>query len=480
MKKIKALTFLFAILIATSMYAQPVTLDPTFGKDGITEIPNPKYYYLLDFDKSGNIISSGISDDGEIKIAKMNMDGIIDKNFGINGEIILSSGYIISNLKVTSDNKILLDGIFREEADIHIRLLMRFNEDGTFDNTFGDNGKMDLGFIAGAHDGTYISCVNLENDDFMLIATTEHPNPGQLPYKPFISKYNYDGVLDESFGENGKVLLFDDEAFRITPRVIKMLNDQSIVIAGYDNLKHINDPRLAFCKLSSTGVFIADFANNGIWLDDNDIPAHFYFILEDTNGNLLFAGIEQGFFWQYFINCFYPNGTINSDFGTNGHYYPFGSVRVGRMQLLQSGSKYLARNSYSKLISIHNNGTFDMDFNIETLWDASISVMQLQKPNKLIIGGRYNSNFHIARLNIPSDVSVKEQDNSFATQVVFPNPATDQLYFKKESKFEIMDIQGRVLLKNEKFVQSVNVNHLKAGIYFIKFEDNRVEKFVKK
>ncbi|MCL2706491.1 MAG: T9SS type A sorting domain-containing protein, partial [Spirochaetaceae bacterium] len=73
-----------------------------------------------------------------------------------------------------------------------------------------------------------------------------------------------------------------------------------------------------------------------------------------------------------------------------------------------------------------------------------------------------------------------EQDNSFATQVVFPNPATDQLYFKKESKFEIMDIQGRVLLKNEKFVQSVNVNHLKAGIYFIKFEDNRVEKFVKK
>jgi len=32
----------------------------------------------------------GISDDGEIKIAKMNIDGIIDKNFGANGEIILS------------------------------------------------------------------------------------------------------------------------------------------------------------------------------------------------------------------------------------------------------------------------------------------------------------------------------------------------------------------------------------------------------
>ena len=123
-----------------------------------------------------------------------------------------------------------------------------------------------------------------------------------------------------------------------------------------------------------------------------------------------------------------------------------------------------------------------MDFNIEELWNASIfiSVMQLQKPNKLIVGYRYNGIFYIARLNIPSGVSVKEQDNSFATQVVFPNPATDQLYFKKESKFEIMDIQGRVLLKSEKFVQSVNISQLESGIYFVKFEDNRVVKFIKK
>ncbi|MCL2435332.1 MAG: T9SS type A sorting domain-containing protein, partial [Lentimicrobiaceae bacterium] len=100
--------------------------------------------------------------------------------------------------------------------------------------------------------------------------------------------------------------------------------------------------------------------------------------------------------------------------------------------------------------------------------------------DKLILGGRNsNGNFLLTRLNIPPAVSVKEQDNSFATQVIFPNPATDQLYFKKESKFEIMDIQGRILLKSEKFVQSVNVSHLRAGVYFIKFDDKQVRKFVK-
>jgi len=482
MKKIKTLTLLLATLLATNICAQTVTLDPTFGENGMTVIPNSKNFIFLDFDKSGNIISSGISDDREVKITKINYDGIIDKNFGTNGEIILNSGYAISNLKVTTDNKILLSGTFREEADTYIRLLLRFNEDGTFDNTFGDDGKMNLDLIAGVHNETSISCVNLENDDFMLIAMTEYVNPGQLPYKSFISKYNYDGILDESFGENGKVLLFDDETFRIVPRAIKILNDLSIVIAGHDNLKHPGDRKLAFCKLSSTGVFITDFANNGIWIDDNSCESYFYFILEDTNGNLLFAGVEEGIIHNHFIYCFYPNGIINSDFGSNGYYEPFGFLQSGRMQLLQNESKYLVRNSYYKLIRIHNNGTFDMDFNIEELWNTSIfiSVMQLQKPSKLIIGYRYNGIFYITRLNVPPPVSVKEQDNSFATQVIFPNPATDQLYFKKESKFEIMDIQGRILLKSEKFVQSVNVCQLESGTYFIKFEDNRVEKFIKK
>ena len=61
----------------------------------------------------------------------------------------------------------------------------------------------------------------------------------------------------------------------------------------------------------------------------------------------------------------------------------------------------------------------------------------------------------------------------------FPNPAKDYLYFNSEQRFEIMDIQGRILLRSETAAQAVNVSHLKTGIYFIKFEDGGVRKFVK-
>jgi len=35
------------------------------------------------------------------------------------------------------------------------------------------------------------------------------------------------------------------------------------------------------------------------------------------------------------------------------------------------------------------------------------------------------------------------------------------------------------LLKTENPVQSIDISHLKAGIYFIKFDGYRVEKFLK-
>jgi hypothetical protein len=71
---------------------------------------------------------------------------------------------------------------------------------------------------------------------------------------------------------------------------------------------------------------------------------------------------------------------------------------------------------------------------------------------------------------------------------IYPNPTTGVLNLIQETidngqltinNVEIFDMQGRVLLKSEKTTKSINIYHLKAGIYFIKFEDGRVEKFVK-
>jgi len=87
MKKLKTLTFLIAIFIASNMYAQPVTLDPTFGENGMTVIPNEGAILRIKFDLAGNIYALGSypSSDDYPFIVKTDAHGTIDSSFGING-----------------------------------------------------------------------------------------------------------------------------------------------------------------------------------------------------------------------------------------------------------------------------------------------------------------------------------------------------------------------------------------------------------
>jgi len=151
--------------------------------------------------------------------------------------------------------------------------------------------------------------------------------------------------------------------------------------------------------------------------------------------------------------------------------------------LLQYGNKYLI-GIYDKLVCVNNDGSLDNSFNNTGLFTCDNYIfyeMKLQGIDKLILGGRSsNGNFLLTRLNIPPSVSVKQFDNPAHAITIFPNPAKDYLNFNTEQQFEIMDIQGRILLKSEEATQTVNVSHLKAGIYFIKFEGyNRAVKFIK-
>ena len=71
---------------------------------------------------------------------------------------------------------------------------------------------------------------------------------------------------------------------------------------------------------------------------------------------------------------------------------------------------------------------------------------------------------------------------------IFPNPAKNYLHFKTEKQFEIFDIMGKkqMLRKTHQLNAEsrkenvIDISNLKAGLYFIKFEDGCVEKFVKK
>jgi len=147
MKTLKTLAVFILILSVSNIYSQPVAFDPTFGQNGMTVIPNAyaSECHFLDFDNYGNIIAVGTTNNGNkdyLTIVKTNADGIIDQSFGDNGIV---NGPECSptaqfGLKITNENKIFITGSFyANQYDDFRRTFMQFNENGSLDESFGEN-----------------------------------------------------------------------------------------------------------------------------------------------------------------------------------------------------------------------------------------------------------------------------------------------------------------------------------------------------
>jgi uncharacterized delta-60 repeat protein len=474
--KISLFIFCFLFLSGISL-AQTVTLDSDFGENGISVMPVPGEIFQFNFDNYGNILAIGNILPLRAPIfIKTDANGNLDESFGTNGIKALDfSNSQMYDFKIINDNKILLVGRFSNQV-----MVMQFNEDGSMDESFGNNGRIDIDSYAGR-----LVSVNIEKNDYFLLGEVIH---GTWRYIQIISKFKYNGERDGNFGNYGEVALTDLNG-DLYPACIKVLSDQSILVAGYD-LNH-GRPTISFCKLNQNGKFVTDFADNGKF--KMSLVNHGMLfgeaitdVFEESNGKLIFVGFCGD---NSFIMRTLPNGIVDSTFGENGvsffntpyHFSNTQHIFLGR-NFLQKGDSYLT-GWYDKILCSYSNGTLNTHFNNTGIFNCNnftFRSMGFQKNNKLIVGGGTDGKFSLARINIPSIVSIKEIDHLFESPFIFPNPANDILYFKSEKQFEIFDIQGKMLLKPEKPTQSVNVSHLKSGVYLIKFEDNQVEKFVKK
>lgn len=87
------------------------------------------------------------------------------------------------------------------------------------------------------------------------------------------------------------------------------------------------------------------------------------------------------------------------------------------------------------------------------------------------------------RYNLDSKSSVE----SFTTNInIYPNPAGEEInisYDKLINSIEILNLNGKKVLSNQyltpQMEQSLNIDYLQAGTYFIKINDNIYKRFVK-
>ncbi|MBN1495541.1 MAG: hypothetical protein JXA07_02155 [Spirochaetes bacterium] len=229
-------------------------------------------------------------------------NGSLDQTFGENGYVIgpnfignISFG-IINKIGFTIDNKcrILMTGpIFSESASssIDVISIYRFNEDGTLDSDFGENGLVILDGAARNNDtgggdfGADVAC-DSQGRIFVLGASVNYMDKSKM----VLLCYNEDGLLNNDFGNSGVVVngdIHNEPYYGETGLRIMFDSVGKIIVGG------LYSAGMAIWRYNNDGTPDLGFGNNGYTCYDYDImndKNYMYSLTMDSYGRILVLG----------------------------------------------------------------------------------------------------------------------------------------------------------------------------------------------
>ena len=247
------------------------TRDEAFGKNAIVEFssilqPAQQYIYGIAIQADGKIVTTGFVNKGDlfaIVTCRFNIDGSLDKTF--NTRLPLYSGYVIAHpggsefslafaVTVQPDQKIVVAGYVsvpvaptaaNNNALTNLNLLLlRYNQDGSIDKSFGSAGTGMVLTKAGEW-GMMPFAVSVQSDGKIVVAgqSTSYDEQGLFDRRFATVRFNTNGLLDTTFG-------FDRTGIVKTPfldgqAIAKglVLYENKIAVGGYamDSGRGFND-----------------------------------------------------------------------------------------------------------------------------------------------------------------------------------------------------------------------------------------------
>ena len=370
-----AATFLALVVLAAPAVASPMNeapkpgdLDQTFGKGGMvtTEIESSlDKINSIALQPDGKIVAGGESWDKQdsnprFTLARYNKDGSLDKKFGKNGIVqtrIVDDKYDYSTINAIAlqpDGKIVAVGTANNPQMYHETIAVaRFNKDGSFDKTFGANGRVltaiypDTGY--GPTDEAH--AVTLQKDGKIVIAG----RTGGFPADFAIVRYLPNGKPDTKFGKNGAVVV--DIGAEDTAVAVAVQPDGKIVAAGRGELRGL-DNDFALVRLTANGNMDHTFGVGGKVTTDfmgGKDWANGLVLLPD--GKIIAGGLAElpcnGYCqkWGFAMARYNKDGSLDKKFGKDG---------LSHLDQISSAGAYaMARRPDGKIAMVGHIGNDD-------------------------------------------------------------------------------------------------------------------------
>lgn len=228
------------------------TIDTSFGTNGSVVI-NANYPLAVAVQPADQKILT-VGDLGTL--VRLNPNGSLDTTFGTGGKVeIGQSGWA---LKALSDGKILVSGTSTQGSSSPMAV-MRFNPNGSVDTSFGTNGRAVALFFG---NGSFGRAFTVDLDPFGNIIAGGIARPKNTLYNDFAAaRFTPSGQPDSAFNGNGKVT-YGFAGLNDQGRGIVAQSDGKLVVTGAAELATgIRD--WALVRFNLDGSLDTTFGNNG-------------------------------------------------------------------------------------------------------------------------------------------------------------------------------------------------------------------------
>ncbi|MBE7495334.1 MAG: hypothetical protein HS117_10330 [Verrucomicrobiaceae bacterium] len=348
--------------------------------------------------------NNGTNDD--FAVVRYNEDGSLDLSFGTGGKVISNFGSSENGyaLAIQGDSKIVVAGN-SSGNDTGIRLA-RYNPSGNLDTTFGTNGTVitilntELKDMAVQSDGKLVvvgSGVVAGNKDFAIV------------------RYDENGTLDSQFGTGGIVTtpigLNHDYG-----QSVAIQSDGKLVVAG-SGIPSVSGQDFALARYLANGSLDPGFGNGGIVttaISTGDDWAKSVVIQGD--GRLVVAGnsATSGLSGDFELVRYNANGSLDNSFGSGGKaIVSLGAVKVSCHSLaMQADDKLIVAGnagSSTVVVRVNTDGSLDTTFNgtgIQVISNGPANTegesLVVQEDGKIVVAGtRHNgSNNDVSLLRL--------------------------------------------------------------------------------
>ena len=317
MKKI-LLSLVALLIFGINAFAQPGTLDPTFDADGIVLV-NPTNV----FDNAQDVIvlsdnkillcgTTGMSTDFDMMVVKLNEDGSYDPSFANNGVFTLpntaGSDFAYDMEILPNGNFIIVGAKSLTAADTEIAAWV-IKPDGTLNTSFAVGGVYETKLDSGED---YINQVLVHNNLIYLVGRKY--TPGFSYTSIAVQCLDLQGNLVTTFGTNGTAYFQTSSTDEFSVNAATIVPAGAIAICGdkYNPNTFTSVPMIMLMTLN--GGPVGAFGTNGLWLD---ATGGTYYDIEYSNSKLVAVGTNNN---SSFAQRHNLDGSIDATFGINGTF----------------------------------------------------------------------------------------------------------------------------------------------------------------